>query len=48
VLKQDLGGFFDPALVEPARSHVLQEGDVLDYSLGMFELVSNGHRGHLL
>jgi hypothetical protein len=43
VLEQDLGGFPDPLLVQPARSHIMQQGDVGDDLLGAVKLTCDGH-----
>jgi hypothetical protein len=48
VLKQDLGSLPDPFPVKPPRGHVLQQGDIGDYLLGMVTLASDGHTPHLL
>jgi hypothetical protein len=44
MFEQNFGGFPDPALVQLARSHVLEESDILNHPLGVLELAGNGHR----
>jgi hypothetical protein len=43
VFEQDLGGLLDPLLVEPARRHVLQQGNVGDNLLSVVVLASDRH-----
>src|SRR6266568_2172199 len=45
MFEENFGGFPDPALVQLASGHVLEQSDVFNHSLGVFELAGNGHRG---
>jgi hypothetical protein len=43
VLQQDLRCLPDPFIVKPALGHVLQEGDIGYYLLGVVILAGDGH-----
>jgi hypothetical protein len=43
VLQQDLRGLLDPFVIETAFGHVLQDGDIGYYLLGVVILTGDGH-----
>jgi hypothetical protein len=47
MFEENFGGFPDPAFIQLASGHVLEQSDILNHPLGMFELAGNGHRGPL-
>jgi hypothetical protein len=43
VLQQDLRCLLDPLVIKPALGHVLQDGDIGHYLLGVVVLTGDGH-----